>query len=201
MGIYDVIATELIVRVAQELKKEPQIKAPVWAQFAKTGMSRERPPVQTDWWHIRAAAILRKLFVLGPIGTSKLSTKFSGRKNRGMAPDRVFPSARNHLRKILQQLEKAGFAKQVQKGAHKGRIATPKGQHLLETVANQLMKEQGIVLPAKPVEEMKIETPVEQKPKKPRAPRKPRAKKAEPETEPKEEPKEEPKVEVAPPAQ
>ena len=157
-------------------------------------MSRERAPVQLDWWYIRAAAILRKIFVLGPIGTSKLSVKFGGRKNRGMAPEHFFCSARNHLRKILQQLEKAGLAKQVQKGIHKGRIIAPKGQHLLESVANQLMKEQGIVLPVKPVEEVKVEAPVEAKPKKPRAPRKPRAKKAE--AEPK---KEEP--EVAPAAQ
>ncbi len=177
MGIYDVDVTLLIHRVAEELKKEPLIKPPVWAPFVKTGMSKERAPVQKDWWFVRSASILRKLFVLGPIGTSKLRNKYSARKNMGMAPEHVFPAAGNHIRKVLQQLEKSGFAKQAQKGFHKGRIITPRGQQLLENVANQIMKEQGLVLPAKPkVEAVEVK---EEKPKKPRKPRAPRKKKAE----------------------
>jgi small subunit ribosomal protein S19e len=176
MGIHDVDPTQLIHKVAEELKKEPLVKPASWAPFVKTGISRERAPVQQDWWHIRAAAILRKLFILGPIGTSKLKNKFSGRKNRGMAPEHVFPSAGNHIRKILQQLEKSGLAKQVAKGVHKGRICTPKGQRMLENVANQIMKDQGIVLPVRP-KEAKVETKVEEKSEAPvekvkRAPRK-----------------------------
>jgi small subunit ribosomal protein S19e len=176
MGIHDVDATQLIHKVAEELKKEPLVKPAAWAPFVKTGISRERAPVQLDWWYIRAASILRKLFILGPVGTQKLRNKFSGRKNMGMAPEHVFPAAGNHIRKILQQLEKSGLAKQAAKGVHKGRIISPRGQHLLEVTANQIMKEQGIVLPVKPKEapkEAPSEAPAE-KPvaKKPRAPRK-----------------------------
>ncbi len=175
MGIHDVDPTQLVHRVAEELKKEPVVKPADWAPFVKTGISRERAPVQADWWYIRAASILRKLFILGPVGTSKLRNKFSGRKNMGMAPEHVFPAAGNHIRKILQQLEKSGLAKQAAKGVHKGRIITPRGQHLLEVTANQIMKEQGIVLPVKPKEpkEVSAEAPAEKlAAKKPRAPRK-----------------------------
>ena len=182
MGIYDVDVTLLIQRTAEELKKDAQIKPPVWAPFVKTGMSKERAPVQKDWWFVRSASILRKLFILGPVGTSKLRTKFGGRKNNGMAPEHFFPGSGNIIRKILQQLEKAGLAKQVQKGFHKGRMITPKGQHVLESVAAEIMKQQGIVLPARPKEEPKAEAPAEEKPKKPRAPRKPRAPKKKEET-------------------
>ncbi len=177
MGMQDVDTTLLIKRVAEELKKEPQIKPAAWAPFVKTGMSRERAPVQHDWWHVRAASILRKLFLLGPIGTHKLQTHYGGRKNEGMAPEHFHKGSGNILRKILQQLEKSGFAKQTVKGVHKGRIATPKGHQLLESVASVIMKEQGIVLPAKP-KEAKAEAKVEhaegseEKAKKPRAPRK-----------------------------
>lgn len=188
MGIHDVDATRLIYGVAEELKKLPEVKPAEWAPFVKTGISRERAPVQVDWWHIRAAAVLRKIFVLGPIGTSKLKTKFGGRKNRGVKPERFFPGAGNNIRKILQQLEKAGLAKQVERGNHKGRVVTAKGQGLLESVANSLMKSEGIVLPKKAVKsealkvektEVSSETESAEKPKKPRAPRKPRVKKAE----------------------
>jgi len=155
MGIHDVDITQLIYKVAEELKKDETIKPPVWATFAKTGISKERPPIQNDWWFIRAASILRKLFILGPIGTIKLKVKYSAKKNMGVAPGRTFPASGNHIRKILQQLEKAGLSKQATKGAHKGRIITPKGQSLLEVTANQIMKDQGIVLPVKPKEEPK----------------------------------------------
>ncbi len=178
MGIHDVDATLLIMRVAEELKKDANIKPPVWAPFVKTGVSRERPPVQNDWWFVRSAAILRKLFTLGPIGTQKLRSIFGGLKNNGYAPDHYHPGSGSVARKILQQLEKANFAKQVAKGFHKGRVISPKGQQLLESVASVIMKEQGIVLPAKPKEEVKVEEVKEEKLKKPRAPRKPRVKKA-----------------------
>ena len=178
MGIHDVPPTLLIQRTAEELKKDATIKPPVWAMFVKTGMSRERQPVQNDWWYVRTAAILRKIFVLGPVGTEKLRTKFGGRKNRGMAPEHFYKGSGSIIRKILQQLVKAGLSKQSLKNVHKGRIIAPKGQQLLERIASDIMKEQGIVLPVKPAV---VETPEvkEEKPKKPRAPRKPRAKKAE----------------------
>jgi len=150
MGMNDVNPTLLIQRVAEELKKEPQIKPAAWAPFVKTGMSRERAPVQNDWWHIRAASILRKLFILGPVGTHKLQTQYGGRKNEGMAPEHFHKGSGNLIRKILQQLEKSGLAKQTAKGYHKGRMVTPRGHQLLESVASVIMKEQGIVLPAKP---------------------------------------------------
>ncbi len=162
MGIHDVDATQLIRRVAEELKKEQVIKPLDWAMFAKTGAGRERPPMQDDWWFVRSAAILRKLFIKGPVGTSKLRNVFGNAKNRGMAPEHFYPAGGNHIRKILQQLEKAGFAKQAQKGVHKGRVISPRGQKLLESAAADIMKEQGIVLPAMP-KEQKTETAEKQK--------------------------------------
>ncbi len=177
MAVHDVDATLLIQRVAEELKKDANIKPAAWAPFVKTGMSRERAPVQKDWWHVRAASILRKIFILGPIGTHKLQTLYGGRKNEGMAPEHFYPGAGNNIRKILQQLEKAGLAKQTAKGVHKGRIVTPKGHAMLENTASSIMKEQGVVLPSKPKEAPKEEKPAAaeapvEKVKKPRAPRK-----------------------------
>ncbi len=178
MGIHDVDGTLLIQRAAEELKKDASVKPPVWASFVKTGMSRERAPMQKDWWYVRSAAILRKLFLLGPVGTSKLRTKFGGRKNRGFKPEHVYPGSGSIIRKILQQLEKSGLASQVKKGVHKGRIISPKGQQLLENVASQIMKEQGVVLPVKP-KIVEVPEVKEEKPKKPRKPRAPRKKKEE----------------------
>jgi len=139
--IYDVPQQELIEKTAEELKQVSQIKAPSWSAFVKTGVSRERPPVRKDWWHVRAASILKKIYRLGPIGTSKLRRKYGGRKNRGHAPEHTFKGSGNILRKIMQQLDAAGLTKQVQKGLHKGRIITPKGKSLMDKVSSSIFSQ------------------------------------------------------------
>jgi len=155
MAINDVAPEQLIKRVAEELKKETLIQPPEWATFVKTGVHKERQPTQDDWWYVRAASVLRKIFALGPIGVSKLRTIYGGKKNRGARPERFYPASGNILRKILQQLEKAGLAKQTEKGVHKGRIVTPKGHAMLEAAASILLKEAGIEIHEKPKGELK----------------------------------------------
>ena len=170
MGVYDVQPTELIIRTAEELKRIPDIKPPAWAQFARTGVFKERAPVQSDWWYIRSAAVLRKILVFGPIGVSKLRMQYGGKKNRGSKPERFYKGSGSVIRNILQQLEKAGLAVNAEKGLRKGRIISAKGHKLLESVAYQIMKERGIVIPKGP-ERPKVKIPVEKKKRK-RAPRK-----------------------------
>lgn len=139
-SIYDADPAELIKKAAGELKKDTNIKPPQWAPFVKTGTSRERPPAENDWWYIRAASVMRAVYRLGPVGVSKLRTKYGGKKNRGHKKERFYKGSGNILRKILQQLEKAGYVKQAEKGVHKGRIATPKGRSFLDKIASQLYK-------------------------------------------------------------
>ena len=132
--IYSVPVNEFIEKLAIELKNVKEIKAPEWAKFCKTGMSKERPPARDDWWHIRAASILRTVFRLGPIGTNKLRVKYGGRKNRGMKPEHHFPGSGSIIRKILQQLEAAKLIKQVEKDKRKGKVLTDKGKEILNKI-------------------------------------------------------------------
>ncbi len=135
VSIYDVQPNKLIEEAAKELKKMPEMAPPSWAIAAKTGVHNMRPPMEEDWWYIRAAAVLRATYRLGPIGVSKLRTKYGGRKNRGYAPDKTYKAGGNILRKILQKLELIGFLKQAQVGTHKGRILTPKGKSFVDKIA------------------------------------------------------------------
>lgn len=141
--IYDVNPNKLIERVSEELKKVEIIKEPEWVRFVKTGASKERAPVERDWWYTRAASILRKVYVLGPIGVNKLRIKYGGKKNRGHKPERFYKGSGSVIRKILQQLEKAELVKQVEKGIHKGKIITPKGKKFLDKIANEIIKEES----------------------------------------------------------
>ena len=139
-SIFDVNQNELIEKVAEELSKIPEMKAPEWAVFVKTGVHKERPPLKKDWWFMRAASILRKIHMKGPIGVSKLRTLYGGKKDRGVAPEKFRRASGNIIRKALQQLENAGLAKQAEKGIHKGRVITPKGKSLLDKAATQIQK-------------------------------------------------------------
>ncbi len=117
-------------KLIAEIKKIKEVKAPEWANFVKTGAHKERPPVQKDWWEIRASAILLKVNKYGPIGTNKLSKLFGGRKNRGHKPDKKVAGSRNIARKCLQQLEAAGLIKQVTE-PKAGKVITKKGKELI----------------------------------------------------------------------
>ena len=76
VSIYQVDPNKLIEKLSKELEGFSEIKAPDWAKFVKTGHSRERPPEDPNWWYLRFAAVLRSVYKLGPIGVSKLRTKY-----------------------------------------------------------------------------------------------------------------------------
>ncbi|MCD6414593.1 MAG: 30S ribosomal protein S19e [Candidatus Diapherotrites archaeon] len=137
VSVKSVDTQKLIGELSQKLKSMKEISAPEWAKLVKTGSHVERPPQNPDWWYVRTAAVLRKIYLLGPIGTNKLRNWFGGKKQRGVKPEKHARAGGKIIRTCLQQLEAAGFIKQV-KG--KGRIVTPKGQSFLEKTATEAVK-------------------------------------------------------------
>lgn len=138
--MFDIPPNKHIDAVAKKLQETGKIKPPVWAAFVKTGAHRERPPAREDWWYVRAAAVLRTINRLGPIGTSKLRTKYGGNTNRGHKPDVYNRGGGSIIRKVLQQLQAAELVTEVKKGVHKGRKITGKGRSLLEKAAAEAKK-------------------------------------------------------------
>ncbi|MFH1916918.1 MAG: 40S ribosomal protein S19 [Nanoarchaeota archaeon] len=120
---------QITAQAAEKLKGV--IDKPEWAQWVKTGMHKERAPTDENWYYARAASVLRTVNRMGPIGVSKLRTKYGGIKNRGHKTERFYRGSGKILRTILQQLEQKGLVKQEAKGKHKGRVITPKGQNIL----------------------------------------------------------------------
>src|SRR2546428_13854345 len=94
---FDVPALPLLERIASHLASEGKVAAPDWAPFARTGVHTEKAPVRKDWWFLRAAAILRKVYILGPIGTSRLSAEFGGSPGGGGGPPPPPAGGRGHL--------------------------------------------------------------------------------------------------------
>jgi small subunit ribosomal protein S19e len=133
--VYDVPSEKLIAKVAQKLKDSGAVRPPEWAEFAKTGVHTEKAPTQADWWYTRAASVLRKVYVKGPIGTSKLAAEYGGFVDRGSKPNKAAKGSRSIIRKSLMQLESAGL---VAKNKNNGRVVTPKGQSLLDNAAMEI---------------------------------------------------------------
>ncbi|MCG2718100.1 MAG: 30S ribosomal protein S19e [Nanoarchaeota archaeon] len=138
MSIFDVDINKLLEKVAEEMKKIEAIKKPDWATFVKTGPGKERPPVDPNWWYMRSASMLRKIFLKGPIGVSKLRNNYQTKKNRGHKPEKVYPASGKLTRTILQQLEKAGFIKFEEKDVHKGRVITAKGKSFMQKLCKDI---------------------------------------------------------------
>ncbi len=117
-------------KLVSEIDKIKEVNAPEWAKFVKTGMHKERPPVNPNWWNVRAASVLKKVNKYGPVGTNRLVKFYGGKKNRGVRPDKKVVGSKNITRKCLQQLEKAGLIKQVEKPSF-GKVLTKKGKELI----------------------------------------------------------------------
>ncbi|MCD6476900.1 MAG: 30S ribosomal protein S19e [Candidatus Aenigmarchaeota archaeon] len=123
-------AQELTEKIAKALKRNENIKPPEWSIFVKTGVNKERPPTQPDWWYLRCGAILKKIYKNGPVGVNRLRSAFSSRKRRGHKPPHTYKAGGKIIRLMVQQLENAGLVKKA--GKRKGRVVTPKGQSLVD---------------------------------------------------------------------
>lgn len=134
---YDVPPTQLIERLAKYLKDEAKVEPPEWAPFVKTGVHKEKSPVSSDWWFMRTAAVLRKVYVLGPMGTERLSAEFGGKRDDGSAPYHPRKGSRAVTRHALTQLEKLGLVAKTKKG----RVVSPQGRKLLDDASNEILKE------------------------------------------------------------
>jgi small subunit ribosomal protein S19e len=135
---YDVPAERLIPKLAEELKRIETIAPPEWAAFVKTGRHREKSPVSNDWWHTRTAAVLRKIYIDGPVGTTRLAAMFGGRADRGSKPNKAVRGSRSISRMTVQQLEKSQL---VQKQKDGGRVVTAKARKMIDLASTQILKD------------------------------------------------------------
>ena len=134
---YDVHAESLITEVSKDLKENDKIIVPDWARFVKTGVHKERRPENPDWWFVRAATLLRRIYVDGPVGIMRLQTKYGGNKDRGTNPEKFKRGSGSIIRVALQQLEDAGYVAKTERG----RVVTPEGQSYLDNKAAEIAKD------------------------------------------------------------
>jgi len=130
----------LIEAISEEIKENIEIfTPPKWADYVKLSVTKENAPEQRkDWWYVRVASILRKIYLNGPVGVIHLRKMYGGRKNRGSKPEKTFSGSGAIIRHAIHQLEKAGYVTLV---AGEGRIVTPEGRSFVDAIAFKLKED------------------------------------------------------------
>lgn len=136
----NMVPPELLIERLSEYIKEnvKEVQPPQWALFAKTASFKERVPDNIEnWWYIRAASILRKLYINDSFGVGTARTIYGGLKRRGSKPSHTVKAPGHSTRLIFQQLEKAGLVVKTQEG----RKLSPKGRSLLDKLSYEIFKD------------------------------------------------------------
>ena len=135
--VFDVPADLLIKKVAEEFKENDKINSPAWSNFVKTGVHKERKPENADWWYVRCASIIRRVYMDGPVGVMSLRTFYGGKKDRGVTPEVFRKGSGAIIRNALHQLEDAGYVEKVEGG----RVVSPQGRSFLDKTAGEVIKD------------------------------------------------------------
>ena len=135
--VFDVPADLLIKKVADELKNNDKIQFPAWSDFVRTGVHKERKPENNDWWFVRTASVIRRVYIDGPVGVESLRTFYGGKQDRGVRPEKFKKGSGAIIRNALHQLEDAGYVEKVEGG----RVVTPQGRSFLDKISGEIIQD------------------------------------------------------------
>ncbi len=131
-NVYDVKSGELVKIAAERLKGK--LEKPKYVDYVKSGANKERVPQSQDFFYMRGASILRQVYVNGPIGVSRLRTRYGSRKGHVVHRMHHVRSGGSIIRDALQGLERIGYVK----NSKEGRVITPQGKSFLDKIAKEL---------------------------------------------------------------
>ncbi|KAL0479289.1 ribosomal protein S19 [Acrasis kona] len=115
--VKDVPAQKFVESYAAHLKKVGTVTLPAWVDIVKTGVHKEMPPQNPDWFYIRCAAIARNVYLRPATGVGGLRKRYGGRTGHQVRPEHHSIGSEAVARRALQELEKIGvLAKDAKNG-------------------------------------------------------------------------------------
>ncbi|KAL8452154.1 hypothetical protein Emag_002495 [Eimeria magna] len=132
--VKDVTANTFIQAYANHLKKRGKFVVPKWADLVKTGHGKTLAPHDPDWLFMRAAAMLRHLYLRPSCGVGAFRKVFSCKTGSKCIPGHTSKASGKIIRYILQQFEAMGL---VESRPDNGRRLTKVGQKELDVIARQ----------------------------------------------------------------
>jgi len=136
-NIYDVNTAEVVKLTAERLKDK--MPKPAYIDYVKSGPNKERIPQDPDFWYMRSASILRQVYLNGPIGVSRLRTRYGSRQGHVVHRHHHVKAGGSTIRHALHGLEKLGYIEKNKKGK-KGMVITKQGQSFLDKISKELNK-------------------------------------------------------------
>jgi len=137
--VKDVPAEKFIKAFAQHMKNQDKIDIPKWAEYVKTGTMKELAPYDRDWMYVRAASIMRKIYVRQGTGVGGLRKTYGDRNRKSTCKQHFTKASGKIIRHLVQQLEELGWVEQMEDSKKGGRKMTRDGQRECDTVAVQCM--------------------------------------------------------------
>merc|ERR1712093_792830 len=116
--VKDVPADEFIKACADFLKRQPKFDVPKYHDIVKTSVIKEFAPYDEDWFYVRSASILRKVYL----------RKGTGKAHFGTASGAI-------IRKAMLELEKLEMMEHCSDG---GRVITSKGRAEMDRIAGNI---------------------------------------------------------------
>ena len=135
--VKDVPAEKFIKAFAQHMKNQDKIDIPKWAEYVKTGTMKELSPLDRDWMYVRAASIMRKIYIRQGTGIGGLRKTYGDRNRRSTCRQHFTKASGKICRHLVQQLEKLGWVEEMEDEKKGGRRMTRDGQRECDTVAVQ----------------------------------------------------------------
>lgn len=137
-NIYEVESDALVRHAAEKLKEEG-IPMPEYINYVKSGAGKERPPTSRSFWYVRCASVMRQAYVNGPIGVSKLRTRYGSRQRHVVHRPHHRRAGGSIIKDAFDALEGKGYVKKTKEG----RVITAKGRSFLDKAAGELLKAKG----------------------------------------------------------
>ncbi len=134
-NIFEADAQKLI-NLASSRLKESGIAKPAYIPYVKTGPGKERVPASEDFFYFRCASVLRQVYMNGPIGISKLRTKYGAKRQHVVHRHHHARSGGSIIKDAFDALEKKGYIKTTKQG----RVMTPAGKSFLDKLSNEIIK-------------------------------------------------------------
>lgn len=131
VGVNDISANIFIEKLAAHLKSQGSIQQPNWSTFVKTSVARQFSPENQDWYYIRSAAILRRLYCEGTQtgnGMGDLRRMFGGCKDGSVVPRHFKLASGQIITTIIKQAQKLGYVEK----SENGRKLSEKGKKFLD---------------------------------------------------------------------
>ena len=133
--VRDVPAAKFIAEFVKTLKLNENFVVPAWSDIAKTGVHKELAPYDPDWYYIRAAAVIRKIYLRKGTGVGALRKRFGGCFRRGTRPEVHQDASGKIIRSILINLDNLKYTEATGKG---GRQVSRVGQGACDLIAREI---------------------------------------------------------------